>query len=535
MPKTQTGFIKQLNNKKKQLTVLYEISKELASTIDFKASINSSLKLLATYLDIQRIALFVFEPETKEFVIQYAYGFTREEREMGRYKLGEGITGKAGKTGVPIVLPNVKDEPMFMNKTGKDWKKDNLSYIAVPVKFDKKVVAVLGVQKVLTEDSSFEEDVNLLSMIATLIGQAMRLNQIIEKQRKDMEHEKSVLLSELKSKYRPENIIGISPAIEEVFEIIDRVAPTKATVLLRGESGTGKELVARAIHFHSLRAGKPFIKMNCAALPDTLLESELFGYEKGAFTGAYESKKGRFELANEGTIFLDEIGEMSLSTQAKLLRVLQEKRFERLGGSKTIEVDVRIIAATNSDLEKGIKDKVFREDLYYRLNVVPIFLPPLRERKEDIPLLVEYFLTKFNNEHGKSLKLTERAMEFMIGYNWPGNVRELENMIERAVIMTKGQLIDVNDIPLPVLVGGEPGKTIALHSKPVTSQNYKLDTMLEEIEKTKIIDALKKTGGIKAQAARMLGITQRQLGYKIKKYNIEIEVEASVHDPGDTF
>ncbi|MGC8578835.1 MAG: nif-specific transcriptional activator NifA [bacterium] len=532
MPKTQDGFIKQLNSKKKQLTALYEISKQLASTIDFGSSINSSLKLLATYLDIQRIALFVFEPETKELVIKYAYGFTHEEKQKGRYKLGEGITGKVGKTGVPIVLPDVKDEPMFMGKTGKDWKKESLSYIAVPVKVDKKVVGVLGAQKLLTEDSSFEEDVNLLSMITTLIGQAMKLNSIIEKQREDMEYEKSALLKELKSKYRPENIIGISPGIEEVFDIIDRVSPTKATVLIRGESGTGKELVARAIHFHSPRAGKPFIKMNCAALPDTLLESELFGYEKGAFTGAYETKKGRFELAHEGTIFLDEIGELSLATQAKLLRVIQEKRFERLGSNRTIEVDVRIIAATNSDLEKAIKDRTFREDLYYRLNVVPIFLPPLRERKEDIPLLVEHFLMRFNKEHGKSLRLSAGAMEFMINYSWPGNIRELENMIERAVIMTRGNIIDIDDLPLP-MVSKLSEETNISYSPQRQNNNVKLPNAIEEIEKTKIIEALKKTGGVKAKAARLLGITQRQLGYKIKKYRIEIEINASARDPED--
>lgn len=529
MPKTPNGFIKQLNNKKKQLTVLYEISKQLASTIDFSSSIHSSLKLIATYLDIQRIALFVFEPQTKEFVIKYAYGFTHEERQKGRYKPGEGITGKVGKTGVPIALPSVKDEPMFMNKTGKEWKKENLSYIAVPIKIDKKVEGVLGAQKFLTEDSSFEEDVNLLSMIATLIGQAMKLNTIIEKQRADLEYEKSTLLKELKSKYKPENIIGISPSIEEVFDIIDRVSPTKATVLIRGESGTGKELVARAIHFHSPRAEKPFIKMNCAAVPDTLLESELFGYEKGAFTGAYETKKGRFELAHEGTIFLDEIGELSLATQSKLLRVIQEKRFERLGSNKTIEVDVRIIAATNSNLEKAIKEKSFREDLYYRLNVVPIFLPPLRERKEDIPLLVEHFLTRFNKEHNKSLRLSEQSMKFLINYNWPGNVRELENMIERAVIMTRDNVIDINDLPLAVINEYTEQISSSTSTQRLTT-NAKLDNVIGEIEKTKIIEALKKTGGVKARAARILGITQRQLGYKMQKYKINIKVDASVNN-----
>jgi len=527
MPKTQAGFINQLNKKKRQLTTLYEISKQLASTIELNISINSSLKLLATYLDIHRTALFIYEPESKEFAIHYAYGFTREERQKGRYKLGEGITGRVGKSGVPVVLPNVKDEPIFMNKTGKGLQKSSASFIAVPVKIDKKVIGVLGIQRLPTdeEDISFEEDINMLSMIAALIGQAIRLNRIIEKKRQDMEQEKNVLINELKSRYRPENIIGISPNIEEVFEVIDRVGPTKATVLIRGESGTGKELVAKAIHFRSSRASMPFIKMNCAALPDTLLESELFGYERGAFTGAREMKKGRFELANGGTIFLDEIGDISLSMQTKLLRVIQEKCFERLGGVKTIEVDVRIIAATNRNLENGIKEKKFREDLYYRLNVVPIFMPSLRDRKEDIPLLVEHFLRQFNKEHNKSFKLSEQAMQLLMHYDWPGNVRELENIIERAVIMAKSKVINVNDLPIPI-ASSEVVGSVSETAERTTQRYYKLDTVVENIEKEKIIDALKRAGGVKARAAHALGITQRQIGYKMKKYGIIIEVDA---------
>lgn len=531
MPKTPAGFIKQLNNKKKQLTALYEASKQLSSSMDLHVSINSSLKLIATYLDMPRIALFMYEPGTKEFVIRYSYGFTHEEKQKGRYKMGEGITGKVGKSGTPIVLPDIKDEPMFMNKTGKEPRKETVSFMAVPVKIDRKVVAVLSAQRFFDEDVSFEEDVNILSMMASLIGQAIHLNRTIEKELNEMEQEKKELINELKTKYRPENIIGISPHIDEVFEIIDRVSPTKATVILRGESGTGKELVARAIHFHSPRAEKPFIKMNCAALPDTLLESELFGYEKGAFTGAVEMKKGRFELADGGTMFLDEIGEMSLATQAKLLRVIQEKRFERLGGTRTTEVDVRIIAATNSDLEEAIKDKKFREDLYYRLNVVPIFMPALRERKEDIPLLVEHFLRRFNKEHGKSLKLSEHAMEFLINYNWPGNVRELENLIERSVIMTRGIVINIKDIPVPV-VSGLHRESAATAPRQAAAEQYGLDSVVEDIEKSRIIEALRKVSGVKAKAARLLGITQRQLGYKIQKYNITIAVDATISRAG---
>ncbi len=529
MPKTHKGTIERLNRKNKELTLLYEVSKQLAFTIDLNKSISSTLKLIVSYLEMNKIMLAVYEQHTKEFVVKYSYGVSYEEKEKARYKVGEGIIGKVGKSGTPIVIPDIKDEPMFINKMGKELKRGMNSFVAVPVNDDKKVVAVLGAERQFTDNTSFEEDVNLLSMIATLIGLAIKLNQTIEKQRQEMEHEKMELLNELKSKYRPGNIIGISPRIEEVFEIIDKVSPTKATILIRGESGTGKELVAKAIHFHSPRASKPFVKINCAALPETLLESELFGYERGAFTGANELKKGRFEFANEGTIFLDEIGELTPSTQAKLLRVLQERQFERLGGTKTIDIDVRIIAATNKDLENAIIEKKFREDLYYRLNVVPIFMPALRDRKEDIPLLAEHFLRQANGEHGKHCKLSEEAMQFLIEYGWPGNVREFENIMERAVIMAKGAVIGLKDLPIPIAPHNiqVPAQSHAVYKN---QESYMLGSMVKNIEKNKIIEALKGSNGIKARASRMLGITQRQLGYKIKKYGISVEVSAVVND-----
>ncbi len=299
--------------------------------------------------------------------------------------------------------------------------------------------------------------------------------------------------------------------MQEVFEAVHRVSPSKATVLLRGESGTGKELIAKAIHYMSSRGEGPFIKFNCASIPEGLLESELFGHEKGAFTGAISSRSGKFELANKGTIFLDEIGDLPLTLQPKILRVLQEREFERVGSEKTVKVDVRIITATSRNLEQLVSQGRFREDLYYRLNVIPLFLPSLSERGEDIPILIDYFLKKFNQENNRSVVLDKSALQVFLNYNWPGNIRELENTIERLVIMSVSDKITASDLPLSLSV-------------PPFKSSVKLESLtanVEEIEKANIIHALEKTGWVQAQAARFLGITSRQIGYKIKKYGIE--------------
>lgn len=317
------------------------------------------------------------------------------------------------------------------------------------------------------------------------------------------------------------SIIGKSEKMQQVFEAIQRVSRTRASVLLRGESGTGKELVARAIHQFSPRADKPFVVVNCAALPESLIESELFGHEKGSFTGAVVSREGRFEQADDGTLFLDEVGDLSRQIQVKLLRFLQDKKFERVGGKKTLSVDVRIIAATNRNLEGAVAEGQFREDLYYRLNVVPIYLPPLRERKEDIPPLVGHFLSCFNAENGKRVKLSSAAMDLIMEYSWPGNVRELENCVERMVVMAEREAISPEEVPLPYghftsLAPSAPGPLPQEKAPPLTQT-------LEELERKRIEEALKRCGGVQARAARLLGITQRQIGYKIKKFGIELE------------
>ncbi|MBI3358616.1 MAG: sigma 54-interacting transcriptional regulator [Nitrospirae bacterium] len=310
-------------------------------------------------------------------------------------------------------------------------------------------------------------------------------------------------------------LIGDAPEIKAIYQELMQVSQSRATVLLRGESGTGKELVAKLIHENSPRASGPFIKVNCAALSETLLESELFGHERGAFTGAIKTKKGRFDLADGGTLFLDEIGDLPLQVQVKLLQVLQERSFERVGGIETLTVDVRTVAATHRDLEKAIVSGAFREDLYYRLNVIPIFLPPLRKRREDIPLLVRHFLDKFNKENNKKVELSNAILELFTQYNWPGNVRELENAIERLTVLSREDRITLNTIPPAI-------KTYFSDiQRVVPSQGtVPLPEATEEIERDALKKALACAGGVQAKAARLLGITYRQIAYKMKRYGI---------------
>ncbi|MFQ5863067.1 MAG: sigma-54-dependent transcriptional regulator [Candidatus Brocadiales bacterium] len=338
------------------------------------------------------------------------------------------------------------------------------------------------------------------------------LKRALEK--RQLQVEISRLEEKIEKKYEFENIIGSSGAMQEVFTMIHKVAETDSSVIIYGESGTGKELIAQAIHANSGRHDKPFVKLNCVAIPEGLLESELFGHEKGAFTGAVSQKIGKFELANSGTIFLDEIGDMTIATQAKILRVFQEREFERVGGTKTIQVDVRIITATNKNLQKAVEEKQFREDLYFRLNVVPIYIPPLRERKEDIPLLVEHFLKEASEKVKKHISgVSTDALDMLTEYHWPGNVRELENCIERAAVISSGDLITKDCLPLYVATAEEKSESVDKGS---------LDETLASTEKKLILDVLKQTRGVQVKAAKLLGITERSLWHRIKKYNIQI-------------
>ncbi|HEY4619462.1 MAG TPA: nif-specific transcriptional activator NifA [Nitrospirota bacterium] len=520
MEKGHHDAITELNYKIVELSTLYEIARRLGASVDPKATLSSVLEILSESMGMSRGTLTLLDPETKQLYIEFAHGLTPEERSRGIYRIGEGITGKVVESGEPIIVPDIGKEPLFLNRTRSrgDIKRENISFICVPVKVKGDTVGVLSVDRLFTDQSvSLDEDVRILTIIASLIGQAITTAKMVEMEKKNLLKEKLTLQRELKSPYRFANIVFVSDKMRDVLDSAWRVSQSKANVLLRGDSGTGKELIARTIHYHSKRCDKAFISVNCAAIPDTLIESDLFGHVKGAFTGAVTEKKGRFEMADGGTLFLDEIGDIPPPMQVKLLRVLQERRFERVGSSKSITVDVRIIAATNRNLEEAVKEGKFREDLYYRLNVVPLRIPSLRERKEDIPPLVGHFLQLYNEENGREVKISNEALDTLLIHDWPGNVRELENCIERMIVMAKNELIMTEDVPITIDTNISDNRS---DESDLYGQAKTLDHTIEDMEKERITEALKRAGYVQAKAARQLGITSRQIGYKIKKYGI---------------
>ncbi len=498
----------------RELTIVNEVAKVLSRSSNFEEGIRDILKTLYSFWNVNFSFVALFQPHLKALKIVRAFGLSEEEVQRGIFKRGEGITGKVFKSGIPVVLTDLFKNPAFLNKTKvADRLLGTETFIAVPVKVGGDIVGVLAIFKEFFSHESIERGIETLMILGTLIGMFYKLHERMEQERLEWEEEKKILREELKKTYNIHGIVGQSDAIVNLVEVVKKVAGTDSTVLITGESGTGKSLIAKAIHFMSHRKDKPFLTINCAAIPETLLEAELFGYEKGAFTGAHSSKKGKFELANGGTIFLDEIGDMPLTLQAKLLRVLQDREIERLGGEKTIKVDVRIIAATNKDLERLVKEGRFREDLYYRLNVVPIHVPSLRSRREDIPLLVEHFLSTFNSKYSKDVRISPEAIEILMEYPWPGNIRELENTIERIVVMNEG-LIRSSDLPAHIL---------AYKKRTPQDEFTNLPERLQVTERERIIEALEKTGYVKSRAAKLLGYTLRQLDYRIKKYGIEIK------------
>ncbi len=498
-----------------ELTTLYEISQAIASSLDLSVILTEILSILSKRMGMEKGTVSLLDMETNELGINIAHDMNVSQIQRGKYKLGEGITGKVVAAGEPIIVPSVGDEPTFLDRTKSrgDLTDKNFAFICVPIKSDQRTIGALSVDRHFGEDLSFEEDLRLLTIISSVIAQAVKIHEMVEEEKEELVKETRKLRSELKKKYRPQNVVGESKKMTEVYSTIDLVSQSRATVLLRGESGTGKELVAKAIHYASSRAQKAFVKVACAALPETLLESELFGHEKGAFTGAIASKKGRFELAHEGTLFLDEIGDVSPLIQVKLLRVLQEREFERVGSSETTRVDVRIIAATHKDLEKEVREGRFREDLYYRLNVVPVFLPALRERKEDIPLLVNSFLEKSCIENEKKIKkIDDEVWEHIMNYPWPGNVREIQNAIERAVVLCKDDVLQKEHFPFEL-----QDKIRDIDPLTLIDDGSKLSDIVNQVEERMIKSALNKTGGNKRKAAKDLGVTERILSYKISK------------------
>ncbi|MHC1789413.1 sigma 54-interacting transcriptional regulator [Solidesulfovibrio sp.] len=500
-----------------QLSCLQAISGIIDKALDLEQSLQDILRILAETLSMKRATITLVERTTGKLVISASQGLTPEERRRGVYGLNEGVTGLIFQTAKPYAVPDIRNEPLFLDKTqSRKIERDRISFIGVPIILHGQPLGVLNVDRLFGDEVDFEEDEAFLTVVATLIAQFMSLNQKYEAKVEVLKRENVSLKYKLSQESRGLYIVGKSLAMQDVQRQIEKVAPTRATVLLLGESGTGKTLIGRIIHDLSERKDYPFIKVNCASIPENLLESELFGYERGAFTGADQTKPGRFEEANKGTIFLDEIGELPLGLQAKLLRVLQDKEFERLGSNKTRQVDVRILAATNKDLATLAETGAFRPDLYYRLNVFPLQTPPLRERKEDIQSLIIHFLAKVSKEYGRKLTFSTEALAVLKEYDWPGNVREMENLVERLVILAENERIDADLI--------RPYLTI-----PSREEYYESDRggeaegspSLKSLEKSVIIDALRRHGGIQHKAARELGITPRQMGYRVKKFNLE--------------
>ena len=497
-----------------ELSLLFEVSQILDRSLDLRDVVGPVLEAMARHTGLMRGTLTLVNRETGEIMIEAAHGLSAEQRRRGRYRFGEGVTGKVVQTGRPAVVPRISDEPMFLDRTGarRRLQKKDISFICVPIRLGNRTIGALSADRLFSDAVSFEEDVRLLSIIASMIAQAVRLRQIVQEERQWLEEENARLQEELRDRFRPANIIGNSRPMQAVYDLIAKVARSDTTVLIRGESGVGKELVAHAIHYNSSRASKPFIKVNCAALPETVIESELFGHERGAFTGAVARRKGRFELASGGTIFLDEVGDFSPATQVKLLRVLQEREFERVGGMETIRTDVRVIAASNRDLEQLISDGRFRQDLYYRLNVFSIHVPPLRERKSDILLLADFFAEKYGRANHKPIRrISTPAIDMLLAYHWPGNVRELENCIERAVLLSTDGVIHGHHLPPTLQTAEATG----------TGHRGTLQESLDNLEREIILDALKSARGNMARAARDLGITERVMGLRVRKHGID--------------
>ncbi|MDQ3263673.1 MAG: sigma 54-interacting transcriptional regulator [Myxococcota bacterium] len=495
------------------LASLLEASQALASASDLKSALQRVLERLERHHGVIQGAVAVHDEEAQEIVLEASVGVSAEGR-RARYKVGEGITGRVVQTGKPIVVPQISREPLFLNRAFEVRPKagEEHSFLCLPIVLGRRPVGALSVELLFRKDRDYEAEKRFFGVVAAMIAQALAVHRRLEQERRKLVEENSTLRQELREKYDFSNILGTSGEMRQVYEQVTQVARTNTTVLVRGESGTGKELIAHAIHYNSERTKRPFVKVSCAALPETLIESELFGYEKGAFTGALARRRGRFELAETGTLFLDEIGEVNLTTQVKLLRVLQEREFERVGGTETLKSNVRLIAATNKDLEQAITEKSFREDLYYRLNVFTIFVPPLRERKSDIMLLADHFVGKYAREHGKSIKrISTPAIDMLVSYHWPGNVRELENIIERTVLVCDGSVIHGHHLP-PTLQTAEASGTV-----PTAS----LDEAVAQVEKDLISDALKSARGNCAKAARLLRTTDRIFNYKVEKYGID--------------
>ena len=521
------------------ISILSEIGSLLSSTLELRDAFSKMMQIISDKLNMNRGALVLLDESTGRLRTEAALGMTPEEIERGKYALGEGVTGNVVATGRARIIPDMRTEPDFLNRTGRlDPAEDQaVSFMCVPIRIEGRTAGALSVDKPYENEEQLKADQALLTIIAAFLAQAIQVNRMVMRQKEELLEENAQLRAQVRDRYRFENIIGDSPAMHEVFATVGQVANSRATVLLLGETGTGKEMIAKAIHYNSPRKDKPFVRVNCGALTGTLLESELFGHVKGSFTGAIRDKIGRFEAADGGTIFLDEIGTLEPQLQVKLLRVLQEREFERVGDTQTVKVDVRVIAATNVDLQEEVAKGNFREDLFYRLNVVSIYLPPLRNRREDVPRLIDYFLDKYNGLNERRLRRISRDMlNVLLRYPWPGNVRELENAIERAVVLSNDEDFTEELLPLSVRMFAAQRRTsqatesLESLTRRLSDQaiaDYEMregeiyQLVIDQIEHALIDRALNKCGGIKTKAADFLGINRNTLNKKVKELGIE--------------
>ena len=521
------------------LATLNEIGLILSSSLELKDIFSRIMRVISEKLRMHRGTLVLLDESTGRLRTEAAVGMSSEDMERNRFALGEGITGAVVATGRPRVIADMRSDPDFLNKTHRldMLGNEKVSFFCIPIRIENRVAGALAVDKVYTSDVQLEGDRRFLEVITAFLSQAIQINRMVMRQKEELLEENAQLRSQVRDRFRFENIIGDSPAMHDVFSVVGQVANSRATVLLLGETGTGKEMIAKAIHYNSPRKDKPFIRVNCGALTGTLLESELFGHVKGSFTGAIKDKIGRFEAADGGTIFLDEIGTMEPVLQVKLLRVLQEREFERVGDTSVVKIDVRVIAATNVDLQEEVAKNQFREDLFYRLNVVSIYLPPLRNRREDIPRLIDYFLDKYNAINSRLLRKINREMlNVLMRYPWPGNVRELENAIERSVVLANGEEFTEELLPLSVRMfaqqrrsspTSESIESLTRRLSDQAIQEYEMregeiyQLVIDQIEYALIDRALDRCGNVKTKAADFLGINRNTLNKKVKDLGIE--------------
>ncbi|MHC4788028.1 MAG: sigma 54-interacting transcriptional regulator, partial [Planctomycetota bacterium] len=518
-----------------EMRLLQRISRAVGSSLDLGVVFESIMQILARELNMKRGTLVLEDRADGTLRIAAAHGLSAQEKSRGVYQLGEGVTGAVVESGEPVAVPDIRQDARFLNRTGarrKDMGGPPISFICIPLRIEEEVIGALSIDRQFVDAEALERDQGLLRIVGSMISQAITINRMVAVEKEELLRAAGTPAA-VESRYAAGEIVAASPNMRDVLALTQVVARSNATVLIQGETGTGKELIARVIHADSPRRDRTFVAVNCGALPDALLESELFGHVRGAFTGAVRDRAGRFELADGGTIFLDEVSSMSNQLQVKLLRVLQEKEFEPVGHSEAVKVDVRVLAATNVDLARKVAEGAFREDLFYRLNVVPIHLPPLRERRECIPLLLEHFMDVFNKANDKKItKLSREALDLLLAYDWPGNVRELENCIERSIVLTQTGTITAELLPEAIRVAHrrpqpearvEPQEALLpliTHLRRSADGDL-YDTVMSAVEKALIAHVLAAHDSVRTRAARELGLSRNTLRERIRRYGLD--------------